>query len=333
MRKINTNLFYTGGILAVFSMMILSACPMLQEEPEPTPEEIAKEEANAVLATVGSFAQYSKETANNTKIQFSLSGGEKQIFDSNARISIVYHAYGNDTGSSAANIEVYTNSDGTGTGVIDIPVALLIPAYSSSNTMSLTVRGMYTDSSGSSITDPVYSDTTKTIEIPAGSFEAINGTLAALSYAAGSLTRNDLAGTTAVAGSIGTLTFNGGGSISLLGDGNMPAVLIGHGPISSFTAGSIAAGSIGAINSGFDFDAGSIVAGSFTLGSTSVPGTLSITDFGSASSGAEGSLTVYFGNKSGVTAANTSVILKAGNLLYEVPQFGVLVTLSRETDS
>jgi hypothetical protein len=203
----------------------------------------------------------------------------------------------------------------SGTATAKIPIASMVKKFSPGEAITFTVQG----ASGNQV-----SSSSKTITIPNASFSAYEGTLYALSTiadwlnpnAGGTINNNsNFLVNTINAGSVGTLFTSAnhpGGSILLkLGGAGTPVVTI--------QGGSVLAGSVGT-------EAEYRTAGSFTLGTESAGGTLLITDYGSGGEG-DGTVVVYFGvNSTGPTTGN-SLILDAEGMLYNIPQFGVVVTV------
>jgi hypothetical protein len=241
---------------------------------------------------------------------FNLMGGSSQSYGG-ARIN---------TTSSYAGITVANPSNGTAKATI--PIASMVNNFNPSTDINFIVQG---------ISGNMYS-TPKLITIPNASFSVYAGTLYALSTIADWLTPNggtinnnsNFLVNTINEGSVGTLFTSsgspppGGGSILLTFDGADSGT-----PTVNIRGGSVLAGSVGT-------EAEYRTAGSFTLGTESVGGTLLITDYGSGGEG-DGTVVVYFGTNSTGTglppASSNPLILDAVGMLYNIPQFGVVVTV------
>jgi hypothetical protein len=303
MSRNKKNKILWGATLASLVSLILLACPSSPAEPSPSPSgPTPAERAQAALDNVGSYATNFK--FDGADLTFSLVGGiSKDI--TNVNIT-----------ATSADIKSINVTAKSGSANISIKNATDFMVGSFGSEMKFTV-----------VANPgvAGANKTKNITVPAGSWAQYTGTLQALNMVAGSLTNIGNGGTinttahlvnTLNSGSVGTLFSKDGSIVSLNAYTAMaPEILL--------SGGSVVAGSVGTLATT------GVSAGSFTLGSASMNGTLAITDYGSVSSGGKaGTFIVYFGTDT--TSKNSlSVILTSGGIKYNVPQFGVLVTLNR----
>jgi hypothetical protein len=333
----NKSIWILLGLAAIVTLILL-ACPQIVEEPayEPTPEETAKENANAILNLAGT--NVSNFIAANSNADFDIivvgTNGTGYVPADTSYIEVIDTKYNNKS-IPLAKVQVAVIPD-TGGFTIRFPVKSIIEADISeiAGNIVMDIRGVDT-----SIEDEkTFSDGTKSVIVEASKYAKYSGTLSSLLKVAKLLKPATAGGLinsmdnnpviTILSGSVGTLWSgqNGNTIVPLVFDGNMPSV--------TFRGGSewILAGSVGTLSKYRDVGSFAI-GGSVEVADIWMGGTLAITDIGSGSNTepdpAAGTVNVYFGSPytGGNANGGTKIVLDAAGFPYELPSFGVRVTV------
>ncbi|MDR2659046.1 MAG: hypothetical protein LBC27_03540, partial [Spirochaetaceae bacterium] len=277
------------------------ACPTKEDEPD-TPDlgPLYQEAVDNLIKNLGTNIAQNYTINADGNINFVISGGK--YYDGTS-----YKLRFNATAplSSGINIDFsVANMTSSGNSSVTIPTTYLVGTLTdaSSYDISVTVKAV-ADYDGKT-----YTSGPKTLNISAASLSLVSGTVAAFK-----VIRNALLGPTGVggtlaagtityeAGSVGTLYVNNDNIVSLAAITGTPAVLL----YDSGNPGDVKAIGVGTAET-FAY------AGSFTLGSISLPGTLAIKDAGSAganqSNSSAGTFVVTFGGG--------NLILGSGNVKY-----------------
>ncbi|MDR2659045.1 MAG: hypothetical protein LBC27_03535 [Spirochaetaceae bacterium] len=277
------------------------ACPIIEEPPE---EDLLQKAADDVLAALGTEvgSAYTVDNSDNANgISFSITGGSPYTAELGAKLVVTSP----NTGFSVSN-----PNNLSGSSSIKITTEYLVN-NTVSYPISVTVKGVVIDDPE---IPPVYSSGSKTLEISAVSLGLVIGTINAFKNIMGKLTPTPYSGGTLGGG---TITYEAG-SVGTLNTASGPvSTIISGAPVVLVTDinnnSNIKASGIGTLPDFAD-------KGSFSLGSISLPGTLAITDAGSAgtahdSSEKYGTFVVTFGGAS--SPSNTNAIkLNSGGMTY-----------------
>ncbi|MDR2803811.1 MAG: hypothetical protein LBB22_05945 [Treponema sp.] len=338
MRRKAMILWGGGGIsLVVLMSIMLFACKVDTEETVPELGDVLKPVADYMYSILGNSGTYID--TDGTVFRFAVNYNKPSSIALSDSEFAIYETMMNYTVDSVKIINEPVNGiltavkfekGGTNAAAatVSIPASALLysngstSAYANTSYIALTI-GLTASSAAPATPPTLYSPKgTLTVNLPLSDseFNKVNN----LRATAGLLKNLNNSGT--------TINDNTGGTVDLLSVGSVGTLISGISP-----SGSISLGSMGIILSnttypatsilpGGTFAVGSLAAGSFTLGTLS-GGTLYIKDSGSYTTGAG---TVGAGTLSGTVSVNFSgIILKADNLSYTVPPFGVVLDISR----